>query len=185
MQQQSKLGLVREKTQVRWGVELFSRFVLYAAKMGTISPSQANTLQEELKELAQAAMGEDSPEAIAGQLNQYIGMINAQMKQNLQSAKYAPFPTFSFATGEHLLSAVLDQLDMIERTLTQAAESGVVDWDKESGYFAEILKIFSQVESQKMRPEEGMAKLAGILEKLNQKLPAETTLPVPDLSAYE
>ncbi|MCC5832581.1 MAG: hypothetical protein JJU12_06020 [Chlamydiales bacterium] len=185
MQQESKLAQVKEKIQVKWGVELFSRFVLYAAKRGIISSSQAHTLEEELKEFAQAAIGEDPPESIAGQLNQYIGRINAHFKQNIPPAKYSPFPTFSFATGGHLQSAVLDQLDMVERTLTEAAESGIIDWDKESGYFAEVLQIFSQVESRKMRPEEGMARLAGVIERINQKIDPDSALPLPDLSAYE
>lgn len=185
MQQESKLARTKEKSQVKWGIDLFSRFVLYAAKRGAISPSQAHTLQEELGEFAQAAMGEDAPETIAVQLNQYIGMINAQLKQNTESAKYSPFPTFSFATGMHLRSAVLDQLDMVERTLTEAGEAGFIDWDKESAFFAEVLKVFTQVEGGKMRPEEGMAKLASEIEKINQTLSLETALPVPDLSAYE
>jgi len=185
MQPQSKLARTKEKTQIRWGVDLFSMFILYAAKRGTVSPSQAHTLQEELEELAQAAMGEDTPESIAEQLNQYIGMINAQMKQNIEKTKYAPFPTFSFAVSGFSQSAVLDQLDMVERTLTEAAEANVIDWDIESNYFAEVLQVFSQVESKKMRPQEGMAKLVGEIEKINKTLPSDCVLPLPDLSAYE
>ncbi len=181
----SKLSRSKEKIQIKWGVELFSCFVLFSAKRGTISPSQAHTLLEELGEFAQAAIGEDAPELIAEQLNQYIGMINAQIKQNVDSTKYVPFPTFSFATGGYLLSAVLDQLDMVERTLTEAADTGVIDWNTESDYFAEVFKIFASVESKKMRPEEGMAKLLSEIQKINKILPAENILPLPDLGAYE
>ncbi len=185
MQQQNKLAKSREKIQIKWGVELFAAFVSYAARQGIVSPSQTKMLLGELGELGKAVLGDDSAESITNQLNHYIGVMNAQMKQNMEPAKYSPFPIFSIAMGEHIQSAVLDQLDMVERTLTEAAHAKIIDWDKESEYFINLLKVFSSVENKKMRPQEAIAYLLAEIKKINNLLPSEFTLPELDLSAYE
>lgn len=185
MEQQSKLARTKEKTQIKWGIELFRQFVTYSAKKGAISSSQSNTLQDELKKLAEEIVGEALPESIAERLNQCIGIINMHMKQSTETIKYFPFPTFSIATEGFLQSAVLDQLDMVERILTEAVDAGILDWDQESSYFADVLQVFSDVESEKILPLKGMERLIGEIEKINRRLPPENALPVPDLNAYE
>lgn len=181
----AKLARVQEKKQIKWAIQLFKVFILFAVKREVISPSQKHTLDKELEELAEAAMGEDEPESIATQLNNYIGMINAQMKQQIESIHYAPFPTFSIAIAENLHSAILDQIDMVERTLAEAGQGGVIDWDEESDYFVEVLQIFAQVETHKIQAQEGMAKLVNIMQKINKAIPPECALPLPNINAYK
>lgn len=185
MDAESKIAFSKEKLQIKWGIDLFKIFMLFAAKRTAISSSQAHTLQDELEELSQAALGDDTPESIADQLNKYISMINTHMKQTSESNKYAPFPKFSYAVEEGLQSAVMDQIDMVERTLTEAVEAEVIDWDKESDFFAELLQIFTEVKTQKVQPYEGMAKLKDEIGKINKSLPQENQLPLPDLSVYK
>ncbi|MCH9626450.1 MAG: hypothetical protein S4CHLAM2_00720 [Chlamydiales bacterium] len=172
----------QEKIQLKWGIDLFAAFLCFAIKQGGVSPSQALSVQEELKELAQT---EDSSELVTTRLNHCIERINQQLKQNTDASRFVPFPLFSFAAGVHIESSVLNQISMIERTLNEAAEAGFVSWDEESHYFEAVLKVFSEVESHKMLPQEGMARLIGELNKLNKTLPADSQVPLPNLSGYE
>ena len=156
---------IQEKTQINWAVRLFTTFLHFAAKSGSLTPSEAHVIRQE-------CTTED-----AEALNGAIEKANAHLK--------VPFPSFAFAGGVHKGSAVLDQLGMVERTLTEAAEAKVLDWEKESASFADVVQVFSQVERRKMAPEEGMAKLLGELRRLNESLSKEDAFPLPDLSAYE
>lgn len=181
----AKLAKEQEQTQIHWGIELFRLFIIFAAQRGGVTSAEAQTLQKELQELAKAAEGEDPSEAIVEQLNHYISMVNTQLKQNTPPTAYAPFPPFSFIVEGHERSAVLDQIDMVERTLTEAAGAKILEWEKEGKYFEEILQIFAQVEKGSLAPQEAIAKIIGEIEKINQTLPEKYHLPIPDLSAYQ
>ncbi len=172
----------QESVQLKWGIALLNSFVHFAAKSGSISPSQMRALDGELAELIQA---EDSSDWVTTQLNHCIERVNQQLQQNTDTSKFVPFPLFSFAAGVHMESSVLDQISMIERTLSEAAEGEVISWDNESHYFETLLKVSSEIEYHKMLPQEGMARLIGELEKLNKELPLDSQIPLPNFRGYE
>lgn len=175
----------REKDQIGWGISLFRTFVLFAARHGTLKPSSALDLEKEIESLLIENQMDDSQTAVAEGLNRLISSVNSQMKAESSPTLYAPFPPFSFVTEVWARSAVLDQLDMVERTLTEAAHAGLLNWDVEGHYFAEILKMFSAVEQGKISPADAMSALTGAIEKINKSLPVQLHLPILDLTAYE
>ena len=181
MNPQSKLLKSKEGAQLQWGIELFFKFLMFATRKGVLPRAQSSDLQVKLKQLVKTALSE---EEISKQFNRHIEEINTLIKQNADPSKYAPFPSFSIARDPHQQSAILDQLDMVERTISEAAESGVIDWGVEGECFSGILQVFSQVESGKMRPHEGMAKLISEIKEINKSLPSDCTLPLPVIGAY-
>jgi hypothetical protein len=180
-----KMVKIHEKVQISWGVSLFKKFILFATERGTFSSSQADRVQKELAELDKAIQGKGTSQLIAEELNRFIDKVNREMKENSALINYAPFPLFSFMTKRHEKAAVLDQFDMLERTLTEAAAAKMIEWSQESEYFITILQIFKQVEDGKIGHQEAMAQLAGEIEKINATLPEKFKLPVIDLKAYE
>lgn len=175
----------RDKSQLGWGIKLLRAFVLFASRRGTLQPSTAIELQKEIDSLVLENQMDGSQEALSKELNQLIASVNIQMKASSQATLYAPFPQFSFVVEATARSAVLDQLDMVERTLTEAAHAGLLNWDEEGRYFVEILKMFSLVEQGKTHPSDALTALTGAIEKINKSLPAEFHLPSLDLTAYE
>ncbi len=157
------------RSQLKWGINLFRAFLQFAAK------------REELQLLEITLNDEMSVE----DLNRAIASVNQEMKTHVEPILYAPFPLFSVAREGNARAAILDQLDMVERTLSEAAYAKLIDWDEESVYFADILKLFCVVEEGKMQPSDAMAILDSAIEKINGSLPESSQLPQIDLTAYE
>lgn len=171
-------------TQMKWGIEMFRLFLLYTTKKGRVPLSEIETLQRALHDLAESIKETSDLEGVVAQLNQHISTMNAKMREHVEAVKYAPFPAFALTDGVHTQSAVLAQLDMVERTLTEAGEANLLDWQKESDFFSDVLRLFSQVETGQIAPREGIAKLATEIKKINTALSPEYFLPLPDFGAY-
>lgn len=169
---------IQKKAQLKWGVATFLSFLRYASKRGILSMEHLNHYSDILKEKQDLKEGE----AI---LNQAIQDANQKIKSRIDASQYAPFPSFEFVDSNHQRSSVLSHLDMVERTLTEIAEAGLIDWDQEGIFFTEVVKIFSQIENNTLHPFEGLAQLAVEVEKINEKLAEQNRLPRLDLSAYE
>lgn len=180
-----KLIISQEIIQITWGIELFLKFLLFLSARGIIDQKILNQKIQELESLRRTCEKENDPTDTSNQLNRSIDLVNQEIKKNTEPNKYAPFPYFTFVFPGEERSAVMEQIDMVERTLTEAAEAGVIDWEKESDYFKEILNLFSNLEENKVRPVEALAKLLSEIEKFNKLTDEKSKLPLIDLSAYE
>lgn len=173
----------QEKVQVGWGIALFAKFLFLAEKSGAFDPAHTVHFRQEVAKLEEDIQKGESAVKGIERLNQIINKLNSEMKQNSEPAKYAPFPFFSSVKqGER--SGVLDQFDMLQRTLTEASEAKVMDWVKEGEYFKEILKLFTLVEKGKLNPHEAMAQLAKAIDQVNSTFPKDFQLPSINLNAY-
>ncbi|NGX60979.1 MAG: hypothetical protein K940chlam9_00456 [Chlamydiae bacterium] len=179
MKKEAKI-LSQEQQQVDWAIALFLFYLSLVEKRGIVEASYLESLKTPLQ-----ADGEAPPEAKKELLNEQICALNAHEKTLLDATKYSPFPPFSFAVGEHKLSGILEQLDMVERTLTETAEVGIIEWKEEGEVFSSFLLLFRKLEKGEILPEEAMARLASELEKVNLRLSKPYTFPLPDISAYE
>ena len=177
--------LDQEKIQVSWGIDLFAKFVVLAAKNSAFDLSLIDTFQQDLARLSADISNENFSNKIAEKLNDTIKQLNTQMKLKCDPSKYAPFPLFSFVNPKYERSGVLDQLDMVQRTLTEASEAKVLDWVEEGVHFRTILKLFSLVEEGKLHQLEAMSQLAKEIDQINVSLLQNFQLPPINLSAYE
>lgn len=167
---------IQERNQLAWGIDLYLKFLLFASQRGTLDPTEVEELEKKLKKLT-IEIQKTNTKTSYETLNQCIQTGNTQMKQRGNPTLYAPFPLFSYIKEGEEKSGILDQLDMVERTLTEAAHAQILDMDQEGRYFSEILALFSQAEVGKIQEREAMARLAAEIEKINQSLAPEYHFP--------
>ena len=117
-----------QKIQVVWGVCLFHKFILFAQKRGCL---QDELIQDTVDDLLKSSKEEADPASGAEALNQANQKANTPMKDHrTHFLQYAPFPNFSFVKEGHERCAAIDQLDMLQRTLTVAADAKLIDSHK-------------------------------------------------------
>lgn len=179
---QASVTASKERIQALWGMNVFLLFLKYAETSGLLTESYRQEIEGKITSFLEKENNTPAADYVK-ELNSEIDLLN---KAVLKKGSYnSSFPQFSLASKDFKESAVLDQIDMIERTLSEAAKANVIEWSTEGSFFNDILKLFSNVEKRGVTPEEAMAKLVVELEKINKCLPEEYRFPLPDLNAYD